>query len=219
MTKIFCNVNSNCHNANKKCHLLFTVPYYLSRARKFYLTSKVGLLVRIVVFLQSGYPINLVICFHEELKELQVCAEKQTQGQGGGGDASPVLASRSVISLGYISQWSEIQWKDCWTKSIEDQIDSDRPVGPKAAIEDQIVHTAFRARRLEAEFRRKREGWEFVKTAREMNGQMEWCWRHHLRAWRRAVISAVKLDEIGLSGQERAKGAKGPRNVNPARAM
>ena len=83
MIKIFCNVNSDCHSANKKCHLLFTVPYYLSRARKFYLTSKVGLLVLVVVSLQSSYPINIVICFHEELKELQVCADNQIRGEEG----------------------------------------------------------------------------------------------------------------------------------------
>ena len=42
-----------------------------------------------------------------------------------------------------------------------------------AAIEDQIVHTVFEARRLEAVFMRVRENWELVKTARDMNGQLE----------------------------------------------
>ena len=42
-----------------------------------------------------------------------------------------------------------------------------------AEIEEHIVHTAFGAKGLEAEFRREREDWEFVKAARKMNEQVE----------------------------------------------
>ena len=70
---------------NAICNLLFYTTS--TEPENFYLTSKVGLLVLVIVSLQSDYPINLVFCFHEEWRELRVCPDKQTQGQRGGGDA------------------------------------------------------------------------------------------------------------------------------------
>ena len=41
----------------------------------------------------------------------------EPRGREEQGMSSPVLASRSAISLGHILQWPEILWKGSWTKS------------------------------------------------------------------------------------------------------